>query len=264
MRSILVLLAIGATFAGFGQDAQPASPDAATGKVHYVKKVDKAKLDAAVYRKTGGKLKEPRTQKGRFVYVNCQSAVPNEVLVDHAQKIASSIKVAIDVESGEFSLPNPAVKGEACLFVVDDPALPMSLVAPEARWAMVNMAPLKTEKKAFFDARVKKELSRGFSYLGGAANSQFDLALTGCVVRPSGLDEFASDEIPFDVLRRIEGYMRGYGIAPYKLTTYRKACQEGWAPAPTNDVQQAIWDEVHELPSKPIKIEFDPQRDAGK
>ena len=250
MRSILVLLAIGATLSCLGED----------GKVNYVKKVDKAKLDAAVYRKTGGKLKEPKTQKGRFVYVNCQSEVPAEFLTEHAQKIATSLKVAVDVESGEFSLPSPAVKGEACLFVVDDPALPMSLVAPEARWAMVNVAPLKTAKKAFFDARVRKELSRGFAYLGGAADSQFDLALTGCVVRPSGLDQFASDDIPFDVLRRIESYMRGYGIAPYKLTTYRKACQEGWAPAPVDDVQKAIWDEFHEIPTGGIEIKFDPAK----
>lgn len=259
----MILLTAVAAMTSWGLENAP-SAGVATGKPHRVRKVDRAKLDAIVYKKTGGKLKEPNTQKGRFVYVNCQKDVAPEFLAAHAQKIATALKVAIDVEDGSFALPNPPVKGEACLFIVSDPALPMSLVAPESRWAMVNLAPLKTQKKQFFDARVKKELSRAFSFLAGAPNSQFEMALTGCVVKPEGLDELANDDIPFDVMRRIESYMRGYGIAPYKLTSYRKACQEGWAPSPTNDVQKAIWDEVHELPTKPIKIEFNPKRDAGK
>ena len=44
---------------------------------------------------------------------------------------------------------------------------------------------------------------------------------------------------------------------PQEVTTYKKACQEGWAPNPTNEWQQAIWDETRQLPTKPIKIEFD-------
>ena len=264
MKTVVVMLtAVAALATSWGQSSVPASSESA-GKPRRVKKIDREKLEAIVYKKTGGRLKEPSTQKGRFVYVNCQSEVPSSVLAGHALKLATALKVAIDVEDGAFSLPNPVLKGEACLYVVDDPALPMSLVAPESRWAMVNIAPLKTPKKAFFDARVKKELSRGFAMLAGASNSQFEMALTGCVVKPEGLDEFAGEDIPFDVMRRIEVYMRGYGIAPYRLSTYRKACQEGWAPAPTNDVQKAIWDEVHALPTKPIKIEFDPKRDAGK
>ena len=41
---------------------------------------------------------------------------------------------------------------------------------------------------------------------------------------------------------------------PGKRSVYRKACEEGWAPAPTNDVQKAIWDKVHAMPTEPIKI----------
>lgn len=35
------------------------------------------------------------------------------------------------------------------------------------------------------------------------------------------------------------------GIAPYVATTYRQACADGWAPAPTNEYQKAIWDSFH-------------------
>ena len=48
------------------------------------------------------------------------------------------------------------------------------------------------------------------------------------------------------------------GITPYRRTTYREACQEGWAPQPTNDVQKAIWEQVkadkERGPTNPITI----------
>ena len=44
------------------------------------------------------------------------------------------------------------------------------------------------------------------------------------------------------------------GIAQAKLTSYRRACVEGWAPAPANEYQKTIWDEVHAMPTEPLKI----------
>ena len=38
--------------------------------------------------------------------------------------------------------------------------------------------------------------------------------------------------------------MSGQGMQPFRRTTYRNAVREGWAPAPTNDAQRAIWDAV--------------------
>lgn len=32
------------------------------------------------------------------------------------------------------------------------------------------------------------------------------------------------------------------GIANMRPYTYKLACEEGWAPAPTNQWQKAIWD----------------------
>ena len=45
------------------------------------------------------------------------------------------------------------------------------------------------------------------------------------------------------------------------VATYKRACREGWAPTPTNDVQRAIWEKVHAIPDKPLTIEFDPKID---
>lgn len=205
---------------------------------------NKAKFEAAVYRRTGGSLKEPGVQQGKVVYVNAQKEVPAAFLQGHAGVFANLLKIEIEVQDGSFNLANPQVAGNASLFIVDDPALPMSLIAPESRWAMVNIAPLKTDKKAFFESRLKKALTRGFSYLVGAANSQYPNAIVGCVTSPEGLDRFPDNVLPYDIPMRFTPYLEGYGIVPYKLISYKKACVAGWAPAPTNDIQKAIWDEV--------------------
>ena len=58
---------------------------------------------------------------------------------------------------------------------------------------------------------------------------------------------------------RLENAKRG--IPPIRSDTYKLACQEGWVPEPTNDVQRTIWKQVHSIPDKPITIEFDPKKD---
>lgn len=208
-----------------------------------------------IYQKTGGMLKSPGEQKGRIVVVNAAKDTPSAVVGKHVESFAKQHKVAVEVVSGSFDLKKPAVQGEATLFIADDAELPMSLVAPEARWAMMNIFKLRHEKVQFFEARVGKELTRALYYLCGAANSQYPNALTGCVTKPEELDTFLDARVPVDVQHRVVPYLSGYGITPYRLVPYRKACMEGWAPQPTNDVQKAIWDETFTMPDKPIRIQ---------
>ena len=50
---------------------------------------------------------------------------------------------------------------------------------------------------------------------------------------------------------------RARGITPIYRTTYRQACIEGWAPAPTNDFQKAIFErdksDKERGPTKPTR-----------
>ena len=57
-----------------------------------------------------------------------------------------------------------------------------------------------------------------------------------------------------DIVQRFWDYMKPLGVLPAQRATYLKACEEGWAPAPTNDVQKAIWEKVHAMPTEPLKI----------
>ena len=219
------------------------------------KKLDKAKLLAAIYKRTGGKIKEPGVQRGKIVYVNCQKAADVSLLKENADYYAKELRLEIEVAEGSFDFANPKVQGEASIFVVDDPKLPISIFAPEARWGVVNVAPLKSDKPQFFTARVKKELSRAFGFLAGAVASQYTGALTAGMTKVEDLDKHPDWHLPLDVMPRFQNYLKGYGIVPYELKTYREACQAGWAPNPTNDVQKRIWDEVHSIPTQPLKLE---------
>lgn len=222
---------------------------------------DPEKIAAAQMKAFGGFIPDRREQKGRIVVVNAQDAVAEDVLKAATDSFADTIRTDIVIEKGAFDIENPALKGEATLFIINNDNLPMSLIAPEGKWAVMNVAKLKSEKSAFFDARIKKEAFRALVYLCGGGASKYEQCITKCVTKAEDLDYLAKINLPLEFNERFAKYLPGYGITPYKLVPYRRACQEGWAPAPTNEFQKAVWDKVHAVPSNPIKIEFDPKTD---
>lgn len=209
------------------------------------------------YKKTGGILARPGSRQGKIVFVNAQKDAPAEWIQEIAGDFAKETKFTVEVEEGEFKFPSPAIVGNASVFVINDPEMPPMLSAPESRWSMVNVAPLKTgagQKPAFFRARCMKELVRGFCLVAGTQDSNYPMALVGPILKPADLDQHADWRLPVDVYARIKKYSSAMGVTPLEEVSYRKACQEGWAPSPTNDIQRAIWDKVHALPAEPLKI----------
>lgn len=195
------------------------------------------------YRRTGGILKRPGTQKGRIVFLNCQSAVDNTIIHKSASNFEKELSYGIEVEKGSFDIRNPKIVGEATLFIVNDANLPKMLVAPEDRWAMVNVAHLSAPDTGVFNSRVSKELSRGLALLAGGFLSQFQQTLTECVTSPDQLDKYHDWRLPFDTLQKMKSYLKGYGLSPFEPVTYRDACYEGWAQPPKDEVQKAIMKE---------------------
>ena len=65
--------------------------------------------------------------------------------------------------------------------------------------------------------------------------------------------------LPKDVTCRMAKYLKSRGVTSSVMTTYKSACEQGWAPAPTNDVQKAIWERAksdkERGPTNPIRIE---------
>ena len=214
-----------------------------------------------IHRETGGKLRTLYPHTKSVYYVNAQDRVGANVVEEARAKMERTLRTPIGSTNGVFSLQSPTIYGEVSLYVIDDDKLPMSLIAPEGRWAFVNVAPLtrgRGEKTAFLEARVKKEMARIGCLVLGGISSMYKENLLGFVGSPDGLDKFTDDTLPVDGPLRCGRYLLSLGVKPYRDVTYRKACQEGWAPAPTNDVQKAIWEQIkadkERGPTNPIRI----------
>ena len=80
------------------------------------------------------------------------------------------------------------------------------------------------------------------------------------VTKVSDLDAITESSLPVDVLSRFPEYMKSLGVTPARQVRYRDACQQGWAPQPTNDYQRVIWEEYHSEPTEPIRIKYDPKK----
>lgn len=211
----------------------------------------------------GGRVFRPGSGLGCIVFVNAQTRAADRVILASVAELSAKFKFRIEVKNGEFEFPAAKVMGDMSLFIVDDVNLPPLLSAPESRWAMVNVAGLREgagQKDAFFEARVRKELTRGFCLLAGAQDSVYKNSITGAIVKPADLDNHVDCTLPIDVIQRITPYMAKFGVTPIDMVPYALACKEGWAPKPTNSVQQAYWDDAHNIPKKPIRIKFDPKK----
>ena len=239
------------------QSAQPAKTKLTPEKKAELKK-------ALEIRRGGPRIPRPGTLQGKSTIVNAQKTADAAWLQSAVEYLRKDTNFAIDLVDGKFTFPSPKVIGGVSLYVIDDLAMPRVLAAPEDRWCMMNVAPLKSAKPVFFEARVKKELSRAFAMLCGGMTSNYGISLVGAVTKSEDLDVFPDGKLPLDVIMRMEPYMTKLGIVPAKLVPYRIACQEGWAPQPRNDVERAVWNQVHQIPDKPMTIEFDPKRDKDK
>lgn len=269
MKTAVVSFALAATFALTAAAEKPPFDLTKKPKDEAERQARKEYFTAKRLKFTGGELLRPGTQQGKVVYVNCQSRAARAWIDESVDYFKTQSKFNIDVVDGRtFDLKNPKIEGNASLFIIDDPSLPPLLIAPENRWTAVNVANLgKDGKPAYFQARVKKELSRGFAALCGAMNSSYPNALTGSILKPEDLDTHPDLRLPVDVLSRFQTYMAPFGVTPAVIATYRTACKEGWAPAPTNDAQKAIVEQVKASkeetlkgPSNPRKIKYDAKK----
>ncbi len=212
----------------------------------------------------GGDMIKPGSQKGRILFVNGQSAVKEDEIKAVIASVTRQFKynVACVADSGEKVTPANATQklkalgADIAIFVTEcDACDNMVLVAPDAGWAIVNASAVVKDatNDAFRNGRMRKQLTRAFYAASGAMNSKYPGSLMGVVRKPEDLDRLG-ESAPVDVIQRSRDALEAYGVTPEIKTFYRRACEQGWAPAPTNAIQQAIWDEIHALPAKPIRI----------
>lgn len=220
----------------------------------------------------GGKVSKPGSQKGRILFVDACAESKDAAVASVIESETKMFKFKVECvkNAGEKPSPKNAAKkmkelgADVAIFLVecDECETPL-LVAPDSGWAIVNFAPILKDAKndAFKANRTRKTLTRAFYATCGAMNGNQSGSLMGTVTKAEDIDRLG-DAVPLEVVQRIKESLEKRGVTPEFITTYRRACKLGWAPMPTNAVEKAIWDEMHELPSAPIKIKYDPKRDG--
>jgi hypothetical protein len=245
--SLCLTLAAGVAFAA------PPAP-VATPEPPAPKQADdarQAQARAAILRKTGGFLTAPATGPGVLV-ADLQSgphtAAVAAVALDLGKTTMLPFRYA-PLKPGASLWKSAAAalaqKDAAfAVLVIDDPEAPALLAAPEARWAAVNVAPLKVGADAATAAkRIRQEVWRAACLALGAADSVTPMCVMGPVSEAKDLDKLGPAANP-DYLNKMLRRAGAAGIKPQRPVSYRKAVEDGWAPPPANPLQQAIWDEV--------------------
>ena len=214
---------------------------------------EKAAMKQRLLERTGGMVY--KAGEGKVVYVNCQKKFPTEHIRERVKAFSKTIRVNFEVVEGGVSMYKVPAGANAAIYIVDDPALPMSLIAVERNWGLMNVSDLGENGQRF-----DREFVRVSILTLGAGASQFKGNPMGTVNSPADLDKIRSDNITFDSVQSVTRNLKAIGVTESRLSSYRKACMDGWAPDPTNDFQKAVWEEVHAKPTKPMKIKFDPKK----
>ena len=219
---------------------------------------------------TGGKIIRPQSGMGCFAFINAQTNAPVSELVRVAALIYRDTKIETKVIACGDKMGAALMKRlgvQLGVSVVAESGAPALVVVPEEGWAVVNVTRLMEgqDGKLMFAKRVRQELYRAFGLLAGGCGSSYEGNLLDPIREPSDLDIYPDSDtaMPFDMLQKIPKFCKAYNVRPWVETSYRRACIDGWAPAPTNDYQRAIWDQVHAAPTKPIVITPESKRNGN-
>ncbi len=217
-------------------------------------------------RPSGGMVEKPYGGN-IFRVLNAQDAVPREKVADMIRHIRWATLLPIETVDGTAGggikglteKANELVsqpKVGAGVVIIDDAALPFRVHSDEGNWAILNVAFLKEGNP---DARL---LETRFEKMAWRALARA-LQVGSVTHSPSVLQPFRTlAELDGNGMMRPspEGYNafidngKRYGITTITISSYRDACHKGWAPSPANAVQKAIWDEIHAMPTAPIRI----------
>lgn len=162
--------------------------------------------------------------EGRVLVVNACDASAT-ALESAARKIGNLLMINIDVEKGAWSFSTAqksleATGANAAVFVVKDASLPISLIAMESRWGVVNAEGLS-------DKSVEKEVLRVATVVLGGASSKYSASTMRPVFSREDLEKKSGDVVTFDSLMSIFTYLPDMGIKQYRMMTREDAIEEG-------------------------------------
>ena len=210
----------------------------------------------AYFSSQGGIVQKP--YKGKYVVIiNNQSLINSKDFFSEGNSIEDIFNFPVRVLGKNEKVADAGV----IVQITESKTAPSLLIAPEANWASVNVTALATDKPSaeVLKSRVQKEIMRAYLYAAGVANSEVQPCLMRPIRRAKDLDKYSVMQPGPSAVAPVINTASQLGIFERTIMTYKEACEEGWAAAPTNELQKAIWDKVRATPKNPMKIEFDPK-----
>ena len=190
----------------------------------------------------GGLVEKP--YKGKYiVIVNNQARIPPSQLFSEGNSIEDIFNFPVKIVGKDAKIENAGV----IVQVNESKTAPALLIAPETAWAGVNVSALATDNPApdVLKSRIQKEIMRAYLYAAGVGNSEVQPCLMRHIRRAKDLDKYAVMQPGPSAVGPVMNTAGQLGIFERTITTYKDACDEGWAPAPTNATQKAIWEKAH-------------------
>lgn len=163
----------------------------------------------------------------------------------------TAIEKAIPDEADPFVFANncKTAMSPAVVMLIDRSGAPVLSAYPEEAVGVLNVAKIKDKDKGVYFDRLAKEVWRTIGMaLGGYCGTAPNGKLIGGVLSPvfsiNDLDGIKAKTLSVFQINAVNASVEKIGIQAAKPVPYGVACQQGWAPAPTNAIQRAIWDKM--------------------
>ena len=130
---------------------------------------------------------------------------------------------------------------------------------PEDAVTLVNLQPLQDPDYNTYRRRLVKEFWRSVALsLGGYGNQMQMMSALQAAFSVKDLDDVPGVSLSPIQINAIQNAKGKLGIFGKKSVPYSKACREGWAPPPTNDVQRALYRRFND-PASRFRRDFKPK-----
>jgi len=261
MKQVVLSIMITASLVAFGNTRKGPSPEA----------IEQGKKNMEKIRtKLGGFIGDKRNAEGMISVIDAQSIVKPDEIKARVQRIEDNLMMVFkysNYDGGNVDFTNleaakKSAPGNLWVVLTENEAMPNLVSLPEQRTVLINVAALAKDKPSekILNSRVAKELSRAVCFAFVVRYSSTPGGVMDPMETMKDLDTVLVEQFGVDCIANIDREARiHYGIKRFPRKTYLDACKEGWAPAPTNEYQKAIWDKVHSMPTNPMKIKFDPK-----
>lgn len=252
IQKVIALTAVSASMFAFAENAD-------SGKIYPVPPSKMEEFNA----KTGGLIEPPADSKS-VVLLDARE-VDNSTLTnlaDAAERLVAvgceirPVKLATDADPWNVALSTKRTGAGAVILFYERDDAPVLSAFPEDAIVLLNLKPLQNPEYVVYRRRLVKEFWRSLAFAIGGYGNPMQM---GSALQPAfsieDLDEIGGVTLTPLQINAIATVKSRLGIYGTKAVPYSRACREGWAPAPTNNVQRALYQRFRD-PSSRFRGDF--------